>query len=129
MTITNQNLIQEETKKRPNLDNASYHSSQNVLSSCLLSKNIKIRICKTIILSVVLYGYKAWSVTLRKEHRLRVFENKVLRRTFGLKRDEATGDLRKLHNEEFHSLLSSPNVIRITNSRRMRWTGNVARMG
>jgi hypothetical protein len=78
----------------------------------LLSENIKIRIYKTIILPVVLYGCKTWSLTLREEHRLRVFENRVLRRIFGPKRDEVTGDRTKLHNEEFHNLYSSPNIIR-----------------
>jgi hypothetical protein len=85
------------------------------LSSHLLSKNIKIRIYKTIILS--------WSLTLREEHRLKVFENRVLRRIFGLKRDEVTGDWRKLHNEELHNLYSSPNIIRMIMSRKMRWDG------
>jgi hypothetical protein len=81
------------------------------LSSRLLSKNVKIRIHKTIILPVVLYGYETWSLTLREEHRLRVFDNRVLRRIFGPKRDEVTGDWRKLHNEELHNLYSSPDRI------------------
>jgi hypothetical protein len=68
-------------------------------------------------------------LTLREEHRLRVFENRVLRRIFGPKRDEVTRDWRKLHNEELHNLYSSPNAIRMVKSRRMRWTGHVARMG
>jgi hypothetical protein len=117
--ITNQNLIQEEINMRLNSENACYHSVQNILSSRLLSKNIKIRIYKTIILPVVLYGCETWSLTLREEHRLRVFENKVLRRIFGPKRDEVTGDWRKLHNEELHNLYSSPNIIRMIKSRRM----------
>jgi hypothetical protein len=83
------------------------------LLSRLLSKNIKIRIYKAIIMPVVLYGCETWSLTLREEHRLRVFENRVLRRTFGPKRDEVTGGRRKLHNEELHNLYSSPNIIRI----------------
>jgi hypothetical protein len=70
-----------------------------------------------------------WSLTLREEHRLRVFENRVLRRIFGLKRDEVTGEWRKLHNEELHNLYSSPGIIRTIKSRRMRWAGHVARMG
>jgi hypothetical protein len=77
-----------------------------ILSSRLLSRNVKIKTCKTIILRVVLYGCKTWSLTLRKEHRLRVFENRVLRRMFGPKRDEVTGVWRKLHNEELHGLYS-----------------------
>jgi hypothetical protein len=84
---------------------------------------------KTIILTVVLYGCETWSLTLRKEHRLRVFENRMLRRIFGPKRDEVTGDWMKLNNEELHNLYSSPNTIRMIKSRRMRWAWHVARMG
>jgi hypothetical protein len=83
------------------------------LSSRLLSENVKIRIYKTIILPVVLYRCETWSLTLREEHRLRVFESGVLRRIFGPKRDEVTGGWRKLHNEELHSLYSSPSIIRM----------------
>jgi hypothetical protein len=83
MTITNQNLIHEEIKRRLNPGNACYHLAQNLLSSCLLSKNLKIRIYKTIILPAVLYRCETWSLTLREEHRLRVFGNRVLRRIFG----------------------------------------------
>jgi hypothetical protein len=81
------------------------------------------------ILPVVLYGCETWSLTLREEHRLRVFENRVLRRIFGPNRDDVTGDWRKLHNEELHNFPSSPNIIRMIKSRRMRWAGHVARMG
>jgi hypothetical protein len=77
---------------------------------------------------VILYGCETWSLTLREEHRLRVIENKVLR-IFGPKRDEMTGRWRKLHNEEHQDLYSSPSIIRIIKSRRMRWAGHVARMG
>jgi hypothetical protein len=87
---------------------------------------MKMRIHKIIILPVVLYGCETWSVTLREEHRLRVFENRVLRRIFGLRRDEVTGGWRKLHNEEPHNLYSWPSIIRIIKSRRMRWAGRVA---
>jgi hypothetical protein len=87
-TVTNQNLIQEEIKRRLSSGNASYHSVQSLLSSRLLSKNLKMRIYKIIILSVVLYGCKTWSLTVREEHRLREFENKVLRRIFGPRRVE-----------------------------------------
>jgi hypothetical protein len=83
----------------------------------------------SIILPVVLYGCETWSVTLREEQRLRVFENRVLRRIFGPKRDEATGEWRRLHNEELNGLYSSPNILRVIKSRRTRWAGRVARMG
>jgi hypothetical protein len=79
-------------------------------------------------LPVVLYVCETWSLTLREEHRLRVFENRVLR-IFGPKRDEVTGGWRKLHNEELHNLYSSPSTIRMIKSRKMRWAGHVARMG
>ena len=98
---------------------------QNLLSSRLLSKNLKIKIYRIIILSVVLYG----SLTLREERRLRVFEKRVLRRVFGPKRDEVTGEWRKLHNEELRDLYSSPIIVRVVKSRRMKWAGHVARMG
>jgi hypothetical protein len=88
-----------------------------------------IRIYKTIILPVVLYGCETWSLTLREEHRLREFENRVLRRIFGPTRDEVTGEWRKLHNEELRDLYSSRSIIRIIKSRRMKWAGHVARMG
>jgi hypothetical protein len=112
-TVTNGNLIQEEIKRRLSSGNACYHSIQNLLSSRLLSKNVKIRIYKTIILPVVLYGCETWSLTLRGEHRLRVFENRVLRRIFGSRRDEVTGERSKLHNEMLHNSYLSPSLIRV----------------
>ena len=99
------------------------------LSSRLLSKNLKIKIYRTIILSVVLYGCETWSLTLRKERKLTVFENMVLRRIFGPRRDEVTVEWRRLHNEELNDFYSSPNTVRVIKSRRMRWAGHVARMG
>jgi len=88
---------------------------QNLLSSRLLSKNLKIKIYRTIILPVVLYGCETWSLTLREERKLRMFENKVLRRIFGSRRDEVTGDWRRLHNEELNDLYSSPIIVRVKN--------------
>ena len=83
------------------------------------NKKLKIKMYRTIILPVVLYGCETWSLTLREERRLRVFENRVLRRVFGPKRDEVTGEWRKLHNEELSDLYSLPNIVRVVKSRRM----------
>jgi hypothetical protein len=127
-TLTNQNDIRDEIKSRLNSGNACYHSFQNLLSSCLTSKYLKIKIYRTVILPVVLYGCETWSHTLREEHRLRVFENRVLRKIFGPKRQE-DGSWRKLYNDELQSLYSSPNIFRVIKSRRTRWAGHVARMG
>ena len=114
-TLTNQNFIQKEIKSRLKLGNACYHSVQNLLSSSLLSKNLKIKIYRTIILPVVLYGYETWSLTLREEHRLRVFENRVLRRIFGSKRAGVTGEWRKIHNEELSDMCSHQILFRRAN--------------
>ena len=100
--------------------NAYYYSVQNLLSSSLLTKKLKIKIYRTIILPVVLYGCETLSLTLREERRLRVFEKRVLRRVFGPKRDEVTGEWRKLHNKELSDLYSLPNIVRVVKSRRMR---------
>ena len=83
----------------------------------------------TIILPFVLYGCETWSLTLREERRLRVFENMVLRRIFGPERDEVTGKWRKLHIEELNDLYASSNIVRVIKSKRIRWAGHVARMG
>jgi hypothetical protein len=128
-TLTDQNCMHEKIKCRLNSEDACYHSVQSLLSSRLLSGNVKVKIYKTVILPVVLYGCETWSLTLREEHRLRVFENRVLRRMFGPKRDEVTGEWRRLHNGELHNLYLSPDIIRQIKSRRMRWAGHVARMG
>jgi hypothetical protein len=92
------------------------------------AKNVKVRIYKTIILLMGLYGCETWSLTLREKHKLRVFENRVLRRIFGPKRDGVKGGWRKLHNEELHNLYCSPSIIRIIKSRMIWFVANVARM-
>ena len=106
-----------------------YHSVQNLLSSRLLSKNLKIKIYRIISLPVLLYGFETWLLTLREERKLRVFEKKVLRIIFGPRSDEVTGEWRRLHIEKLNDLYSSPNIVRVIKSRRMRWAGHVARMG
>jgi hypothetical protein len=102
-TLTNQNDIHDEIKSRLNSGNACCYSVQKILSSRIISKNLKIKIYKTVILPVVLYGCETWSLTLREERRLRVSENRVLRRIFGPEREE-DGSWRKLRNDELHSL-------------------------
>jgi len=129
ITLPNENSIQEEIKSRLKTGNACYHLVQNRLSSSLISRNLKIKIHKTIILPVVLYGCETWSFTLRGEHRLRVYENRVLRRVLKPKRDEVRREWRELHNEELNDLYSLPNIVRVVKLRRMRWDGYVARMG
>jgi len=101
---------------------------QNLLSSRLLSKNLKIKI-RTIILPVVLYGCETLLLTLKDERKLRVFDNMVLRRIFGPRRDEVMGEWRRLHNKELNDLYSSPNIVRVIRSRRMKWAGHVTHMG
>jgi hypothetical protein len=119
-TLTDKNCIHEEITSRLNSGNACYHSVQSLLSYRLLSRNVKVKIYKTIILPVVLYGCETWSLMLREEHRLRMF---------GPKRDEVMGEWRKLHIEEFHNLYSTPDIIRQVKSMRMRCATHVARMG
>jgi hypothetical protein len=94
----------------------------------VLYKKPKIKLYKIVILPVVLYGCETWSVTLREVHRLRVFENTILRKIFAPKREEDES-WRKLHNDELHSFYTSPNIVRVIKSRRMRWAGHVALMG
>jgi hypothetical protein len=94
-----------------------------------LSKNLKIKIYRNIILPVVLYGCETWSLKLREERRLKLFENRVLRIIFGPKKDVVQGSGKKLHNEELNDLYCSPNIVRGIISRRMKWAGHVAHIG
>jgi hypothetical protein len=127
--VTNQNSIQEEIKWRLNSGNACCQSVQNFLYSCLLSKNVNIGVYKTKILPVVLYGSETWSLISRKEHRLKASDDRVLRRIFALKRDEVRAGLRKLHDKELRDLHSSPSIIRMIKSMKMRCAWTIARMG
>ena len=126
--LTNQNSIAEEIKSRLKSGNACYHSVQNLLSSRFESNNLKTKIYRTITLPVVLYGCETWSLTLREKRTLWVFDNIMLRRIFGPRRDKVTGEWRRLYNQEKNHLYSSPNFVRVIKSRRMRWAGHVARM-
>jgi len=119
-TLKNKNSILEEIKSKLNSGNHYYYSVQNLLSSSLLSKNLKIKIYRIIILPVILYRCETWLLTFREESRLRIFEKRVLRRIFGHERDEVTMEWRKLHNEEINNLYSSPNILRVIKSRIMR---------
>ena len=119
----------EEIKSRLRLGNACYHSVQNHLSSRLPSKNLKINIYRIIIFPIVFYGCETRSLTFWEERKMRLFENMVLRRIFGPRKDEVTGEWRRLHNEELNDLYCSPNILRVIKSRRMRWVGHVECMG
>ena len=119
-TLRNQNCIQEEIKSRMKSGQV-----QNILSSGLLFKNLKIKINKIIFLSAVMYGHETWSLTLREERRLRVFLNRVLRGIFGPRREEVKGEWMKQHNE-LKDLYLSYNIVEVIKSRRMRRVGHVA---
>ena len=127
-TLKNQNSIEEDNTSKLKSGDACYHSVQHLLSSSLLSKNIKIKIYRTLILPVLFYGCETWSLTLREERRLKMFEKRVLRSIFGPKKDEVTGEWRKLHNKEQNDLFSL-SIVRVIKLRRIRWVGPVARMG
>jgi len=129
MTLTNQNSIQEEIKSRLKSGHVCCLSVQSLLSSSSLSRNIKINIYRNIILPFISNGCETLSLTLREERRMRMFENRVLRRIFGPKGDEVAGEWRKLHNEELNNVYSSLIIVRVIRSRRIRWVDHVARMG
>ena len=120
-TLSNQKSIQEKINSRLKSGNACYHSVQNLLSSSLLFNNLNIRKYRTSVFPLVLYGCETWSLTLREKRRIRMFENRVLRRTFGPKRDEVTGEWGELHNEELNDLYCSPDIVRGSN--RKEWDG------
>jgi hypothetical protein len=126
-TTNKLNLIHEEIKSRFNSGTVLYHYIQNFLSSCPLSKNIKIEMSKFLILPAVLHRCKTWCLTLRVESKLGVFVNRVLKRIFEPKRDEIIGGWVKLNNEELHNLDPLPNATRTIMSRTMRWGEHVAR--
>jgi hypothetical protein len=115
--------------KEENSGNVYYHSVQNVSFYHLLYRNIKIKIYRTIMLLVIMYGCETWQFTLTEEHRLRVTEKRVLKKIYGPEWEEVTGDWRKLHNEEVHHWCISPNIVKVIISRRIRWVGHVAGIG
>jgi len=127
--LTYQNYIAEEIKSRLKSGNACYHSVQTLLYSSFLSKNLNIKIFRTIILFVVLNGCETWSLTLQEGRKQRLFENMVLKNILGPRKDEVTGELRRLYKVELNALYSSPNIVRVIKSRRMRFAGHMARMG
>jgi len=127
--INGKNKTQILARSRADLMAGACRSIRRIERHFVFVWAVKIKIYRTIILPVVLYGCETWSLTLREKRGLRAFEKRVLRRIFGPKRDEVTGEWRKLHNEELNNLYSSPNIVRVINSRRMRWAGHVARMG
>jgi len=116
--------LDEPQSKKPNL-NCAYR----MYLRFIWSSKTKIKIYRTIVVPVVLYGCETWLLTLREKRRLRVLENRVLRRIFGPKRDKETGEWRKLDNEGLNDLYCSPNIVRVIRSRKMRWAGHVARIG
>jgi hypothetical protein len=126
ITLRNQNYMCEEIKSSLNLQTTPYHLIRNSFSSHFLPKDMKIKIQRTISLHFVLYGCETLSVKLREEHKLKMFENWVLRNIFGPKMEDVTGLWRKLRREQLHGLYSSPNIIQVVKLRRMRWVGHVA---
>jgi len=126
IAIMNQYSIQEEIKSRLKSGNACCQLVYNLLSASLLSKSVKINLHSTIIFPAVLYVCYTWPLMLREVCGLRVFENRVLRRIFGPKKDEVTGEWERLHNEELSDLCSSPNIVLVIKSSIMRWARHVA---
>jgi len=120
MTVTNKKF-QKEIKSGLNSEDVYYHAVQNILSSRLLSKILKIKVHKTLILPVILCGCKNLFLAIKLEHSLRVSEYRLLKRIFGPKREEVAGGWRRLHDEELHNFYTSPNAVRMKKSRRMRW--------
>jgi hypothetical protein len=127
MTLTNQNWVHGEIKS--SLNSGNLNSVQNLMSSCFLFKNIKHKIYKKYNSHAALNRHETWYLTLREEHRLRVFKNEVLREIFRPKRKEVTGGRRKLHNEESQDLYTSQSINRVIKSRRMRSVGHMACVG
>ena len=127
--LTNRNCIHEKMKSKLNSSNAYHHSVQNRLSCSLLPQNRNIKIHRNIFLPVLFYTCTAWSLTLRKDTGWGCFENRVLRKIFRTKRGEETGEWRILHHKELYDLYSSPNIIRVIKSRKIRWAGHVVCLG
>ena len=117
-------IIIEKIKCRLKAGSSCNNSGQTLLSFRLLSENVKINIYKTIILPVVLYGCETWSLTSKEQRRLRILEDRILRKIFGPKRDE-NGEWKRLHNEELHSLYCSSNIVKVLKPRRLRWAGHM----
>ena len=127
--VTNQNSIQEDLRTDWSQRMSVLSLGAEFWSPSLIAKNINFKIHWNIILPLVLYGCETWTLTLTEERRLRVSENRVLRRIFGLKREEVTRQCRKLHNEEPNDLYTSPSIDRVIKLRRMRGAGQVTRRG
>jgi hypothetical protein len=127
--LTNQNSAREEIKRSWKSVSVYYYKVQNLSSSSLLCTYFNINIYRNIIVSVVLYGCETWSFTKREVRRVRMFDNRELRKIFGPNKDEVKGKWSKLHSKELNDLYSLSNIVRGIKSRRMRWARHVARIG
>ena len=127
--LTDLNSIEEQIKSRLNSGNVCCHSVQNLLSSSLLSKHLKINVHRTLILPVVLCGCEIWSLKLREERRLRLFENEAFLEKVWASEGDVTGQWGKLHNEELNDLYTSSIMVRVLKSKRVSWVSHVACMG